>query len=105
MADAPDNMPEQADGSSADTEGRPNQIVVLRDYCTRVRGADCSRCALACLFHLEQPCPARYAARLQGGRDGKADCLFRAASVRYHKVCRHGVKSMFQAFHRCVKRL
>ena len=63
------------------------------------------RCALACLFHLEQPCPARYAARLQGGRDGKADCLFRAASVRYHKVCRHGVKSMFQAFHRCVKRL
>ena len=48
MADAPDNMPEQADGSSADTEGRPNQIVVLRDYCTRVRGADCSRCALAC---------------------------------------------------------
>lgn len=48
MADAPDNMPEQADGPSADTEGRPNQIVVLRDYCTRVRGADCSRCALAC---------------------------------------------------------
>ena len=48
MADAPDNMPEQADGPSADAEGRPNQIVVLRDYCTRVRGADCSRCALAC---------------------------------------------------------
>lgn len=48
MADAPDNMPEQADGPSADAESRPNQIVVLRDYCTRTHGAACDRCALAC---------------------------------------------------------
>ncbi|MCB7037266.1 4Fe-4S binding protein [Eggerthella sinensis] len=48
MADAPDNMPEQADGPSAEAESRPNQIVVLRDYCTRTHGAACDRCALAC---------------------------------------------------------
>lgn len=48
MADAPDNMPEQADGPSADAESRPNQIVVLRDYCTRTHDASCDRCALAC---------------------------------------------------------
>ena len=35
-----------ADGDSA--ESRPNQIVVLRDYCTRTHGAACDRCALAC---------------------------------------------------------
>ncbi|WP_232050833.1 4Fe-4S dicluster domain-containing protein [Arabiibacter massiliensis] len=29
-------------------EARANQIVVLRDFCVRTRGAECGRCALAC---------------------------------------------------------
>lgn len=43
MAKAPHNVSEEQDAGE-----RANQIVVLRDYCTRVRGTSCDRCALAC---------------------------------------------------------
>lgn len=48
MAEASENMLRDTGESSAEAEGRPSRIVVLRDYCTRVRGAACDRCALAC---------------------------------------------------------
>lgn len=41
MADAPES-------NASPEEARPNQIVVLRDFCVRTRGAACERCALAC---------------------------------------------------------
>ncbi|OUO90813.1 4Fe-4S ferredoxin [Gordonibacter sp. An230] len=43
MADAP----ETTEGV-APTRERPSQIVVLRDFCIRTRGAACERCAVAC---------------------------------------------------------
>ena len=53
MADAPDRQetglpPEQEPSAAADGSERPQRIVVLRDFCLRVHGADCERCALAC---------------------------------------------------------
>lgn len=52
MAEAPENMTEGTNASDghepAEAESRPNQIVVLRDFCIRTHGADCERCALAC---------------------------------------------------------
>ena len=46
MADIPENS--TPDTGEAASPERPQRIVVLRDFCTRTKGADCERCALAC---------------------------------------------------------
>lgn len=52
MAEAADNDIRETSGAPdeevSEVSERPNQIVVLRDFCIRTHGADCARCALAC---------------------------------------------------------
>lgn len=51
MADEKKAISDEAVASSVILSGapaRPQRIVVLRDFCMRVHGADCSRCTLAC---------------------------------------------------------
>ena len=48
-------------------------------------------CLSDVLLDLKQPCAARDAIALEGGRDGKADGLIRPALIRDHEVGVHGV--------------
>lgn len=51
MVDAPNGEESLTSSSPSPDEAKnvtPNSIVMLRDFCTRTRGTDCMRCALAC---------------------------------------------------------
>lgn len=54
--------------------------------------------------YLREAASVSDALRFHLGRDSKAECVFAASCVRYHKVCFKRIQASLGAFYGCIKR-